>query len=336
MRLRSYISFGLVFALAACGGAGGSTSGNSQLPATLNNSAGPPGNSQLASGAQHWQVSVGAMRREGALQALDFFPETITIDAGDSVTWVTQSIHTVSFLEGSAFTPFTAPLDPAGGNTEDGTAFTSSGILSPGQPYTLTFTTPGTYAYNCLLHPPEMAGVIVVQPAGTPYPHPQGFYTGQGNAAANSELSAAQTSLASFPYTDGGTTLAAGIAPGLAGGPPSTSSVWRFLDADNSLTTSITIPVGTTLTWVNQSNNEPHTVTFPVAGQPLPPDETPSSPATVNTTYDGSTLTNSGPFGTAVGIPFNSYSLTFTKRGTYTYFCLFHDDFGMMGTVNVI
>lgn len=336
MRLRSCISLALMFALAACGG-GGSSTGTSQLPATLNNSSGTlPGNSPSSNVARNWQVGVGAMRRNGALQALDFFPETITIDAGDSVTWVTQSIHTVSFLEGSAFTPFTAPLGPAGGSTEDGTTFTSSGILTPGQPYTLTFSTPGTYAYNCLLHPPEMAGVIIVQPAGTPYPHPQGFYTGQGNAAANGELSAAQTALASFPYPDGGTTLAAGIAPGLAGGSPSTSSVWRFIDADNSLVNAITIPVGTTVMWVNQSNNEPHTVTFPVAGQPLPPDESPASPATVNTTYDGSTLTNSGPFGTAVGIPFNSYSLTFTKRGTYTYFCLFHDDFGMMGTVNVI
>ncbi|HET9097498.1 MAG TPA: plastocyanin/azurin family copper-binding protein [Candidatus Baltobacteraceae bacterium] len=27
---------------------------------------------------------------------------------------------------------------------------------------------------------------------------------------------------------------------------------------------------------------------------------------------------------------------TFTERGTFVYFCLFHDAFGMMGTVNVI
>lgn len=331
MRLRSAISIVSILALTACGG------GGTSLPGTASNV--QPGGTTAALPAgspQNWHVQPGAMRRDGALQDLDFFASAITIDAGDSVTWVTQSVHTVSFLEGTSFTPFTAPLAPTGNGIEDGTAMNSSGILRPGVPYTLTFTTPGTYTYHCLLHPPEMVGQIIVQPAGTPYPHPQGFYTGQGNAAANSELSAGQASVATFPFAKGATTLTAGIAPGLASGPPSHSSVWRFLDAGNLVATSVTIPVGTTLTWVNESNNEPHTVTFPVAGQPLPPNETPASPATTNTDYDGSSLSNSGPFGTAVGIPFNTYSLRFTKAGTYTYYCLFHDDFGMVGTVIVI
>jgi plastocyanin len=207
--------------------------------------------------------------------------------------------------------------------------------LLRGQTYTLTFPKPGTYTYYCLFHPPEMSGQVIVQPAGTPYPHTQGYYTGQGFAAGNNDLSGAQASIALFPYADGGTTLAAGIAPGMATGSPSRSSVWRFLDAKN-LWSSVTIPANTTITWVNQSNNEPHTVTFPVAGQPLPPDENPGSPPSGGPAYDGSTLTNSGPFGTAIGLPTNSYSLKFTKRGTFVYYCLFHDDYGMIGTVKVI
>ena len=319
--------------LSACGGGGGS--GRGMVPQALSSQ---HSNVGVATGV-HWQVSVGADRRNHALQALDFFSSTITIDAGDSVTWnFKASDHTVSFLLPSQ-SPFTAPLNAAGGSTEDGSAFTSSGIDGPGGSYTLTFPKPGTYTYYCLLHPPEMMGNVIVQAKGTPYPHPQGYYTGQGRAAANAQLSAAQASVALFPYTDLGTTLVAGISPGLATGlPPSNSTVYRFLDADNLIATTVTIPVGATVTWVDQTNNEPHTVTFPVAGQPLPPPiaNNPFSPPAGGSTYDGSTLTNSGPFGTAVGFPPNSYSLTFTKAGTFTYYCLFHDNFGMIGIVKVI
>lgn len=291
-------------------------------------------------GARNWQVNVGADRRDHALQGLDFYSSAITINAGDSVTWNVQaSVHTISFLLPGQ-SPFTAPTTPAGGSTEDGSVFTSSGILGAGQSYTLTFPKPGTYTYNCLLHPPEMVGQVIVQPAGTGYPHPQGWYRGQGNKAANADLSAAQKSIALFPYADGGATLVAGISPGLSTGTPTNSTVYRFLNADNLNATTTTISVGTTVTWVNQTNNEPHTVTFPVAGQPLPPAvaNNPFSPPSGGSTYDGSVLTNSGPFGSSVGalgVPPNSYSLTFTKPGTYVYYCLFHDEFGMVGTIVV-
>ena len=47
--------------------------------------------------------------------------------------------------------------------------------------------------------------------------------------------------------------------------------------------------------------------------------------------YDGTTLVNSGVLG-----PTQSFSLKFTKAGTYTYHCIFHDDTeNMIGTVVV-
>lgn len=321
-------------AAAGCGGGGGSA--GSALPQNANSNTNLNTNAGLkpASGTQHWTVDAGASRRDGALQALAFASASIVIDEGDSVTWTSASIHTVSFLVNGQ-SPFTAPVTPAGGNVEDGSAFTSSGVLGPGQTYTLTFPKAGTYTYYCLLHPPEMVGQIIVQPAGSPYPHPQGFYTGQGNAAANNFLSAAQSSIKLFPFAEDGTTVAAGISPGLNALPPSNASVWRFLN-DKNLDSTITIPVNTTVTWVNESNNEPHTVTFPIAGQPLPPlPGDPFTPPIGGSTYDGSAITNSGPFGSAVGLPSNTYSLTFTKAGTFKYFCLFHDAFGMEGTVIV-
>jgi plastocyanin len=292
---------------------------------------------KTAASPVHWHIAVGASRRDGALEALDFFTSTITIDAGDSVTWTWTSEHTVSFLLPDQ-SPFTAPLGPAGGDTEDGSAFTSSGDQVAPFSYTLTFPKPGSFTYFCLLHPPEMTGQVIVNPAGTRYPHPQGYYTGQGNAEANSQLAAAQGSVRLFPYADGGPTLVAGISPGLAAGAPSNATVYRFLGADNLVATTTTVTVGTTVTWVDQTNNEPHTVTFPIAGQPLPPAilNNPFSPPMGGATYDGSAIANSGPIGSATGFPANSYSLTFTKPGTYIYYCLFHHEFGMIGTIVVV
>jgi plastocyanin len=328
-----YFAVAVTLALIACSG-GGSTLTNT-LPHARSHA---PANAKAAPGV-HWQLSVGANRRDGALEDLDFFTSTITIDAGDSIAWAWRGEHTVSFLLPDQ-SPFTAPITPAGGTTEDGSAFTSSGAQTVPFSYTLTFPKPGKYVYYCLLHPPEMVGEVIVQPAGTPYPHPQGYYTGQGNAAANSELAAGQAAVRLFPYTDGGPTLVAGISPGLSTGTPSHSTVYRFLGADNLNATTTTVVVGTSVTWVNQSNNEPHTVTFPVAGQPLPPSilNNPFSPPSGGPTYDGSTITNSGPFGSgagALGGGPNSYSLTFTKRGTFVYYCLFHHEFGMIGYIIV-
>lgn len=334
-----------IAATAGCGGGGGA---GSSLPQTgsINNATnanqGANAGSVSARGPQHWTVDAGASRRDGALQALAFASDTIVIDAGDSVTWTSASIHTVSFLAPGQ-DPLTTPPPPTatGGNSVDGTTFVSSAVLGPGQTYTLTFPKAGTFVYYCLLHPPEMQGKIIVQAAGTPYPHPQGFYTGQGNQEANNFLSQAQNAIQLFPFTPDGTTVAAGISPGLSSLPPSNASVWRFLDERN-LDSTITIPVNTTVTWINETNNEPHTVTLPVAGQPLPPlpgdPFTPKMGIVINgvNIYDGTQVTNSSPFGTAVGFPTNSYSLKFTTRGTFKYFCLFHDEFGMEGTVVVI
>ena len=133
-----------------------------------------------------------------------------------------------------------------------------------------------------------------------------------------------------FPYAPGGPHLAAGISFGLNHAPPASSTVVRFLDAPNTGQNTVTVALGTTVTWTNLSNNFPHTVTFGKAGQPFPK-LNPFAPPSGGPTYDGSTITNSG-----VIPPGASYALTFTKQGTFIYHCLFHDDTeNMIGTVIV-
>ena len=87
-----------------------------------------------------------------AIADFAFSPATLTITAGDTVTWTNedQVAHTATSTTG---------------------AF-DSGSLDQGASFSQTFTTPGTYDYLCTPHP-SMTGQIVVQaapsaPASTP------------------------------------------------------------------------------------------------------------------------------------------------------------------------
>ncbi len=284
-------------------------------------------------GIQTWQVSAGGSAQAEAVEAFDFYPNAITINEGDTITWTdtTHEPHTVSIPPAGQTPPPGAPQPPVGSTIFDGSAYISSGFMQPGVPYSVKFTKAGTYTYYCLIHQPEMVGTIVVQPAGSALPESQAQYTTAGAADLTVDVNAAAASVALFPYPSGGTHLTAGITSGLAAGAPSQASVMRFLDSTTLGNTpaNVSVPVGASVTWTDQANNSPHTVTFPVAGQtpsPGPPD----IPAAGGSTYDGTVFTNSG-----VIPPGGSYTLTFTAAGTYTYYCLFHSSEGMIGTVTV-
>ncbi len=283
---------------------------------------------------QTWNVQAGGSDQTGAIQALSFYPSSITIDAGDSITWSYPAAepHTVTFLGPKTAPP--PPNDPsvqipAGGSSYDGSTYTNSGFLLGGKNYTLKFPKAGTYTYYCLIHG-EMIGKVVVQPAGTPYPMTNDAILQQLPGAMAADLKTASDSVAQFPYANGGPHLSAGISAGLGQPPLTNASIVRFLDGDSLSDSTVTVATGTTVTWTNLDTNLPHTITFPVAGQAVP-NLNPFSPPSGGNTYDGSAVVNSGPlFGR------QSFSLTFTKPGTYAYGCLFHDGGEhMLGTVIV-
>jgi plastocyanin len=99
--------------------------------------------SNSMSGAVNVAIVSGAHLQS---QSQHFVPDTITVVIGrnNTVTWKNEdnSIHTV---------------------TADNGAF-NSGIVNPGSSFTFTFTTPGTFAYHCSIHP-FMTGKIIVLPA---------------------------------------------------------------------------------------------------------------------------------------------------------------------------
>jgi plastocyanin len=103
------------------------------------------------------------------------FPvQRLEIHRGETVTWVMKDpgeMHTVTFGARDPFEVMTMKpqpqgppmmlvnqrsMHPAGGKTHMGAGFYNSGFMFPAGPgarrYTLTFTRPGTYQYECTTH----------------------------------------------------------------------------------------------------------------------------------------------------------------------------------------
>lgn len=75
-----------------------------------------------------------------------FAPEAIAVAAGTTVTWTNHDnfTHSVQFLDGGL------PTEPL--------------LMQPGASTTFTFDAPGTYRYQCHLHPQDMRGTVTVTP----------------------------------------------------------------------------------------------------------------------------------------------------------------------------
>lgn len=132
--------------------------------------------------SNHYYVRAGYGNDVSAADA--FFPETLTIQGGDTVTWYGEIFHTVTFapvatinqLRKAFIQPVPQKNGPPklminpqtafsmGGATYDGQGLASSGLLQPPRTtYSLTFTRAGVYRYGCLIHP-GMDGTIRVLP----------------------------------------------------------------------------------------------------------------------------------------------------------------------------
>jgi len=76
-------------------------------------------------------------------KSYEFRPAVIRVASGTTVTWTNHDnfTHTVRLKDHDARV---------------------LGTLSPGQSLTHTFTTPGTYHYDCSLHPQDMQGEVIV------------------------------------------------------------------------------------------------------------------------------------------------------------------------------
>jgi plastocyanin len=312
-------------------------------------------------GSTLWRVKVAEMDMSEKLDFHAFFPEELTIAAGDAV-WFDFGMggfHTVSFMAGGEVPMLQIPdpeagtpaagdtpkmiLNPLvafqGGDSYDGSAYVNSGIdvfRDPTQPYILTFPTPGTYDYLCIVHASVMKARVVVQEAGAALPATQADYdqmTADKIAAFHEQAQAEKDQYAQATSTqnaDGTTTWE--VTAG-AGGATQVR-VQAFLPAE------LEIKVGDTVRWVHRAPGEPHTISFIGAGEATPEDViveqfADGSPKFVQSpltffpqggdVWHGTGWVNSGFLGYIPGQP-AEYSLSFDTPGDYTYFCVLHGD----------
>jgi len=140
-----------------------------------------------------WQVTAGGETPDMAIQGNGFYPGVITINAGDSINWTLggHDDHSIGFLSGAqAPEPGSSDsLRPNGTSNYRGSGIASSGLMQPDQvmSYMLTFTKPGFYNYQCLIHP-GMGGVVIVKPEGSAYPFTQEQYAAMGQKELQADL----------------------------------------------------------------------------------------------------------------------------------------------------
>lgn len=331
-------------------------------------------------GAANYKIFLGEQTRPPAGtpkgSTLDLFlPGSVTVKVGDTITFSSATFHTVSI--GGKTPPFIVP-DPAHGkyagvNDAAGKPFyfdglakliynglalapfgphavvpgvkASSGVLSPNgpkaKPATFTFSFPktGTYHFFCSIHP-KMKGTVVVTSGAAPKSPAQVSAEALQDVTAAWEKAKAAAAAANPPAKT--VYMGAGDSETILGFFPST----------------LKIPVGTTVNFVNRSPQEPHSAVFgpkkwvqKFQGQT---DIFPTGPGKPNQaapvipygsepkgsySYDGTNhgngflatpVTASGP-----GLPLpRSWKVTFTKAGTFKYFCWIHGP-DMNGTIVV-
>lgn len=276
-------------------------------------------------------VTAGFGDRNGAANI--FAPQVVEIYTGDTVTWTIGGAlepHTISFgpralldkLAAGIITPVPQKAGPpliafnpqaalpTMGHTYGGTGFANSGLLDgKGKTWSLTFTTPGTYHYFCLIH----------------------YIPGQPAQSMGGEVIVHARPAAAHHYV---------VSMGSA-----QDTITNSLDQFNPR--HLAIHVGDSVTWIGAFHTvtfgpeaelqavEQHFV-VPVPQKAGPPLLTINPKAALSSgvsTYAGTGWVNSG-FLTPKGTAPAQYTLTFTKAGTYGYDCLVHP--GMDGTITVL
>ena len=374
----------------AASSGGGHAGHGAHLAALLHQDAGTPppaATPQLGEqpdGTHIWRVRVAGMDMENLIDTQAFFPKEITINAGDGIYYefpTPPGFHTVTFLSGGEVPPLFVPDEaagtpeatpppgpptlvlnpaaafPSGAESYDGTGFLNSGLdalrAPDAPPFVLTFTTAGTYEYQCIPHGVVMKANVVVQEAGAALPEDQAAVDARGDQERAALIEEGKTETAEYAQAtstqrDDGTTvweIAAGAGEGSA-------RVMRFMPD------RLEIKAGDTVRWVNQSKTEPHTVTFIGEGAEPPEDilvePQPSGPPKIiqnplslfpqgGPVYSGQGYVNSGFLGELNGQPLPggpAYELTFDTAGEFPYYCILHasgpdDSAGMAGTIVV-
>ncbi|HET9772022.1 MAG TPA: plastocyanin/azurin family copper-binding protein [Acidimicrobiia bacterium] len=330
----------LALVLAGCSGSGSKTSGGA-----VDEKVG-------VTGPQTYKLEMDAPSPDGQhVSTAAFFPARVKVRPGDTVIFENRSTdapHTVSFglpafdpqgpkLSTKAGLPNPVVFGPCftseqpGPDTETcptpppatppaytGTGFWNSGVIAPGQSFSMTFAPEAeatVYNYGCLLHRFMSSALEVVESDADR----------ESPAEVAREAEHHRTSLLASNGRIAEPVAAQGIV---------TAGWGNTLAAFNRFSPAVTrVKAGQTVTWQTASPFEPHTVTFesPFKSPEDPGVFTPGG-ARSGARYSGG-FAHSGIFGPEPFFPKGPFSLTFTKPGTYSYVCVLHP--GMAGQVEV-
>jgi plastocyanin len=233
----------------------------------------------------------------------------------------------------------------------DGSGFVSSGFLQkPGDSLTVQFSAPGTWQVLCLLHSEAMKGTVIVNPAGTPRPMTDSDYRTAEAAAIKDARDKGAALLASVQVPAATANADGSHSYVVYAGVGSTSDGVDYMRYVGGEQLSIKVGDSVTFDLARNSKDAPHTVTFLqgtedpdlVLPQPQPngppklllnprvqmPAPLPPGP------FDGSGYYNSGLMVFGAPMP-QTFTVTYTKAGTFKYQCIFHDEEGMKGTIVV-
>lgn len=287
------------------------------------------------------EITITAGAGQDVVAINSFFPTSVHVRAGDTVTWKVGSDepHSATFLSGEPLPPDPIPV-PGGGPTDimlnpqlafpsrapgtpvetyDGTGFRTSGFLSNGtvvpplESFSLTFEKPGVYQYLCTIHPDTMKGEIVVEPANAPNVPSQEDIDAQAKAEAEPLLAAAEeirakttdSSLVTQQPGPNGSTI--WYVPAGMGGVDPRVQIYDFFPKD------LIVKPGDTVIWTSTFF---HQVVF-TPGQPAPDFVIPQPqesgppllvvnpvvafPAAPSGEYDGTATFSSGLIGVPAG-----------------------------------
>jgi len=301
----------------------------------------------------HWDITVGGGDFQ-ATQLTRFYPNSVTVQPGDTVNFNWAGFHTVTMNQPANFTVFDSFAGPSGSSSLDSrTTFVNStpqfGPGGPPPPFKLTIAgslPDGSYAFHCALHQ-FMKGVINVTRGALPSTNADNQTLGNAQAAAD---------LARLTSLDNSTARDAAGKSGEAVAGVGTKAG----DLTTFYPSAITVRAGQPLHFTDIDLQDPHTVTFgPVLGNPQNPTTGvfPSGPGNPNA-FNGTSALNSGYLfdesqsdywnlkasPVAAAGPRNEWSVTFTTPGTYNFYCDLHgfydpttgQVFGMSGSVTVL
>jgi plastocyanin len=358
-----------VVLLVAAGCSGADTSQDQAAPDTPEVSQAPPESDVAESepAAQETFTIVAGSAGEGDqndVGLFDFYPSEVQVHPGDTLEFKNGSgvipvPHTVTLgagadiganipppvAEGVGQVPAVwgtcvsdEPLTPEDTSCPDGDAafpaegetlemdpfaeqgFYNTGIFDPGQAVVMPIAedvAPGTHTFVCYLHPATMEMTVEVVDSDQP-------------VQSQSDLDAAAQEAITADLADGAEAVAAAEEADRpaetvqAGSEQGAAVVTRFFPSE------ISVPAGSTVTWVNEGN-DPHVVALGEEYGPHAPEN--FAPPTIPPGEDYATgPAISGVFGNPP-FPSTTYALRFPEPGRYTYLCPIHP--GMAGVVEV-